>query len=81
MISYVYLKFILTPPLHITMRTYSLIRSDHPSNSKRGGVCLYYKESLDVKIINLSARKECIICEVVIENCKGFITVMYISPS
>ena len=22
---------------------YSLVRSDHPSNNKRGGVCVYYK--------------------------------------
>ena len=25
---------------------YNLIREDHPSNSKRGGVCVYYKRSL-----------------------------------
>ena len=24
---------------------YNLIRSDHPSNKKRGGVCIYYKNS------------------------------------
>ena len=31
---------------------------DHPSDSKRGGVCLYYEESLGVKIIILSALNE-----------------------
>ena len=25
---------------------YNLLRADHPSNTKRGGVCIYYKESL-----------------------------------
>ena len=25
---------------------YKVIRADHPSNTKRGGVCIYYKESL-----------------------------------
>ena len=25
---------------------YSLIRADHPSDLKRGGVCIYYKENL-----------------------------------
>ena len=60
---------------------YSLVRSDYPSDSKRGGVCLYYKESLSVKIINSLARIECILCEVFIEYCKGFIAVMYRSPS
>ena len=33
---------------NIQLDGYSLIRSDHPSDSKRGGVCLYYKESLGV---------------------------------
>ena len=39
------------------------------------------KEFLSVKIINLSARNECIFCEVSIENCNDFIAVMYRSPS
>ena len=66
---------------NIQLERYSLIRSDHPSDSKRGGVWLHYKESLGVKIINVSARNECILCEVFIENCKGFIAVIYRSPS
>ena len=28
---------------------YNLLRTDHPSNSKRGGVCVYYKNSLALK--------------------------------
>ena len=24
---------------------YNLVRSDHPSNNRRGGVCIYYKAS------------------------------------
>ena len=35
----------------IELDVYSLIRSDHPSDSKRSGVWLYYKESLGVKIV------------------------------
>ena len=66
---------------NIQLDGYSLIRSDHPSDSKRCGVCLYCKESLGVKIINLSARNECTLCEVFIENCKGFVGVIYRSPS
>ena len=60
---------------------YCLVRSDHPSDSKIDGLRLYCKESLDVKIINLSACNECALCEVSIENCKRFIAVMYGSPS
>ena len=25
---------------------YDIARADHPSNTKRGGVCIYYKECL-----------------------------------
>ena len=58
---------------NIQLDGYSLIISDHLSDSKRGCVCLYYKESLGVKIINLSAGNECILCEVFIENSKGYV--------
>ena len=33
---------------NLMLEGYNLIRSDHPSNTKRGGVCIYYKESLAV---------------------------------
>ena len=29
---------------------YNLFRADHPSNTKRGGVCIYYRNSLPLKI-------------------------------
>ena len=32
---------------------YMLVRSDHPSNTKRGGTCLYYKNNLPLKVINI----------------------------
>ena len=83
-ISYAYETYLDVSVMHnnenLQLDGYSLIRSDHPSYSKRGGVCLYYKESLGVKIINLSACNECILCEVLIENCNGFIAVIYRSP-
>ena len=41
---------------NIQLDGYSLIISDHPSDSKKGDFCLYYKEFVGVKIINLSAR-------------------------
>ena len=37
---------------------------NHPSNSKRGGVCLYYKCSLPLKVIDVSYLQECINFEV-----------------
>ena len=39
---------------------YSIIRKDHPSNTKRGGVCVYYKNTLTFKIINIKYLQECI---------------------
>ena len=60
---------------------YKVIRADHLSNTKRGGVCIYYKESRSVRALNLINLSECIICEVSIQNCKGYIGVIYRSPS
>ena len=30
---------------------YKLVRADHPDDIKRGGVCIYYKESLSIRVI------------------------------
>ena len=59
---------------------YKLIRSDHPSNTKRGGVYIYYKESLAVCLVDITSLPECLVCEVTIQNKKGCVTVMYRSP-
>ena len=32
---------------------YDLFRADHPSNTKRGGVCIYYRNSLLLKILGI----------------------------
>ena len=60
---------------------YSLIRSDHPSNTKRGGVCIYYKECLAIHIVNITSLPECLVCEVMIQNKKGYVAVAYRSTS
>ena len=44
-----------------------MIRASHPSNAKRGGV-----ETLGVHVVNLSNLTKCIICEVSIQNNKGY---------
>ena len=43
---------------------YNLIRADHPSNTKRGGVCIYYKHSLAFKLLNIHYLKECMNFEI-----------------
>ena len=60
---------------------YNLIRADHPSNTKIGGVCIYHKESLGVRLVTFSNLSQYIIYEVFMENCKGYIGVVYRSPS
>ena len=40
---------------------YYLIRSDHPTNKKRGGICIYYKNFLPVKVTGVHLLEECII--------------------
>ena len=36
---------------NIQLGGYNLLRADHPSNSKRGGVCIFYKETLGIRIV------------------------------
>ena len=50
---------------------YILIRADHTSNKKGGGVCI-------VNSLNLN---ECIVCEVSIQINKVYIGVIYKSPN
>ena len=52
-----------TPSNIIDIEGYKLVRSDHPDNNKRGGVCTYYKESFPVRVINLPFLKEALLLE------------------
>ena len=65
----------------IQLDGYSSNREDHPSDTKGGGVCIHYKESLVVKVLDISFINECILCEVFVQNKRGYITGMYRFPS
>ena len=57
------------------------MRSDHPSNKKRGGVCIYYKSYLPLRIIDISYLNECVMFELmVLDKLCNFIP-LYKSPS
>ena len=57
---------------------YNLVRSDHPPDSKHGGVCIYFKEALP---LNFNYLNECIRFELKIgEKLCSFIS-LYRSPS
>ena len=45
---------------NLVISGYDLIRSDHPSNRKHGGVFLYYKSCLPLRVLNISCLKECL---------------------
>ena len=61
---------------------YSLFRVDHPLNIKRGGVCMYFKESLPViRRGDFSNMKESLVTEINVNNEKFFFTCLYRSPS
>ena len=60
---------------------YNLLRADHASNSKRGGVCVCHKSSLALRLIDVHYLQECLIFEVLIgEKSCNFIS-LYRSSS
>ena len=60
---------------------HNLVREDHPSNSKRGRVCVNYKSSLQFRVINVKYLQESISFELRIGGkCRKF-SRLYRSPS
>ena len=53
--------FIRNIPGFCEIDEYSLVRAHHPNDTKRGGVCIYYKESLLVRVISLPYFKEALL--------------------
>ena len=67
---------------NIMINGYSISRADHPSNSKRGGVCLYFKEHLPlIRRNDLSVLQECLVTEIIVDTEKYFFTCLYRSPN
>ena len=60
---------------------YSLIRSDHPSNKKRGGICISYKNFLPLKVTGVRLLEECIAFELITRNRLCSFVALYRSPS
>ena len=69
------------PDNQIDIKGYKLIHADYPDNIKRGGVCIYYKESLTVQIINQNYLKEALLLEMSYNNKKVIVSVIFCSPS
>ena len=60
---------------------YYLIRSDDPSNKKRGGICIYYKNLLPSKVPGVRLLEECIAFDFIISNKLCSFISFYKSPS
>ena len=61
---------------------YNLIRSDHPSNSKKGGVCMYHKEHIPLILRDdINTLDNCLVTEICSQNEKCFHICVYCSLS
>ena len=69
------------PDDKIKIEGYELVRDDHPDHTKRGGVCIYYRESLPVQEIKISYFKEALLLEMNYNHKKVIVSVIYRSPS
>ena len=66
----------------VNIKGYNLLRTDHPSNKKRGDVCMYYKEQLPIiKRDDLCTLKECLITEIRVHKKMFFFSCLHKSPS
>ena len=50
----------------LNLNGYSFLRVDYPSNPKNGGICIYYKETLALKMIPILYLNESLLCQVTI---------------
>ena len=60
---------------------YTLVRADNPNNSKRGGVCIYYLNSLQLKVIDIQFLNECLNFEINVGGKMFNFLCLYRSPS
>ena len=66
----------------ININGYFILRADHPSKNKRGGVCIYFKQSLPlIKRDDLSMMQETMVTKISVENEICFFTCFCSSPS
>ena len=80
-ILYVCLKLILIPWYHQSTEGNKFVRADHPNNVKKGSICIYCKEYLPVRVINLPYLQEALLLELNDQNKKIIISSLHRSPS
>ena len=68
-LSETYLNFSNSPDDEsLEISGYNLVRPEHPLNSKREGVCIYYKSYLPLQIISVNYLPEWVNFEIMIGN-------------
>ena len=60
---------------------YNLVCLAHPSDKKRGGVCIYYKSYLPLRIIDINYLNDCVRFELMVGDKLCNFIVLYRSPS
>ena len=65
----------------LEMPGYDLIQADHSSNSRRRGVCVFYRNSLPLEILDIFYLLECIVFELNTGNKFWKIVSLYRSPN
>ena len=59
-----------------------MVRADYSGNFKRGGVCIYFKESLSIRVLEVPSNlDECLLCELSCKNKNCFIATLYCTSS
>ena len=64
----------------LSIEGYSIIRADHPSNTKRGGLYIYYNGKISVGQMSNISLPECLAHEIVIGKKKRYVITLYRSP-
>ena len=60
---------------------YNLVRTDHPSNAEKGGICIYFKNTFPLKVLDIQLLLECINFEIKIAGKICNLISLYRSPS
>ena len=67
---------------NVNNKGYSIIRADHPSNNKCGGVCIFFKQSLPlIRRDDLSTMQEAIMTEISVKNETCFFACFFLHRS
>ena len=61
-------SFNLSDDDNFNLPCYNVVRVDHPSNTKKGGVCIYIRNPLSLKVLDIKLLQECIDFEIKIAD-------------